>query len=201
MTLRPKPRMKRLSIITAAIALTSIAIIAGSCIERKPEHLTKKESPVSGELSAMVAESESLQSDGKVSSEVRQGIIMRHHQTVYDLLSQSLLIEPIDLYRAALLLQDTVSQPCAETWLLAHYMAAEAARKGYEGARYLAAASYDRYLLARGHPQKYGTQQERDRFGRWYIPFYDTLTTDSERAAWDVPPLEKLKASASSRNK
>jgi hypothetical protein len=193
--------MKRSPIVVVILLLASLTALVASCIERKPEHLTKKESPVAGALTAMIAESESTQKDKKITAEVRRGIALRHHQAVYELLSQSLLIEPADLYRAALLLQDSASQSCAETWLLAHYMASEAAKKGYEEAKYLAAASYDRYLLARGFPQKYATQMEKDHFGRWFIPFYDSLTSDSERAAWDVPTLVELKAAVKAKNK
>ena len=71
---------------------------------------------------------------------------------------------------------------------------------GYRAARWLAAATYDRWQMYQGKPQKYGTNYvydgRRDRL--WDV---DPETTDEERAAWDVPPLaEQLrKAEEASR--
>ncbi len=192
--------MKRISLLFALGAIALFVITSLGCIERKPERLTKKESPVSGELASMIRESEAIKQDPKTSPEVRRATALRHHEAVYQLMAQSLLIEPLDLYRAALLLQDTTSPACSETWLLAHYMAADAGRRGQDSAKYLAACSYDRYLLSRGLPQKYATQVEKDHFGRWYIPYFDTMTSDSERAVWEVPPLTSLKAAAAAKN-
>ena len=72
---------------------------------------------------------------------------------------------------------------------------------GYRPARWLAAATYDRWQMYQGKPQKYGTNYvydgRRDRL--WDV---DPQTTDEERAAWDVPPLaEQLrKAEEASRH-
>lgn len=70
----------------------------------------------------------------------------------------------------------------------AHELAHEAATRGYPPARWLAAASYDRWCMYEGRPQKYGTQFVPDgvRHRLWDV---DPTTTDAERAAWDVPPL------------
>ncbi|MDC3960595.1 hypothetical protein [Polyangium jinanense] len=70
----------------------------------------------------------------------------------------------------------------------AHELAREAAERGYRRARWLAAASCDRWCMYEGRPQKYGTQFVPDgvRHRLWDV---DPTTTDAERAAWDVPPL------------
>ncbi|MDI1443499.1 hypothetical protein [Polyangium sp. 6x1] len=70
----------------------------------------------------------------------------------------------------------------------AHELAREAAERGFLPARWLAAASYDRWCMYEGRPQKYGTQFVPDgaRHRLWDV---DPTTTDAERAAWDVPPL------------
>ena len=61
-------------------------------------------------------------------------------------------------------------------------------------ARWIAAASKDRYLQSIGQPQIYGTQLLR-RDGRWTLEPYDTTAvTDEERARWGVPPLERQRA-------
>jgi hypothetical protein len=71
---------------------------------------------------------------------------------------------------------------------LAHDLAREAAEHGYAPARWLAAAAYDRWCMYEGRPQKYGTQFVPDgvRYRLWDV---EPATTDTERAAWDVPPL------------
>ena len=51
---------------------------------------------------------------------------------------------------------------------------------GYEPARWLAAAAYDRWLSDAGLPQKFGTQY-RSEGGRWILLPVDSSTTDEER--------------------
>jgi hypothetical protein len=74
-----------------------------------------------------------------------------------------------------------------EHWAQAHLLAHTSADLGHPRARYLVAASYDRWLMRQGRPQKYGTNSTRE--GIWP---YDPATTDAERAEWDVPPLQEL---------
>src|SRR6185295_13830822 len=90
-----------------------------------------------------------------------------------------------DLYHAALLFQHG---DLAEDAWRAYELAREAAERGEERARWLAAAAYDRWLMYQGKPQKYGTQYTNDgiRHRLWDV---DPDTTDAERAAWNVPPL------------
>jgi hypothetical protein len=71
---------------------------------------------------------------------------------------------------------------------------------GYPGARWLAAATKDRYLMWSGKPQLYGTQFKRDKDGPWYLWQVDPSITDEERAKWDVPPLARSKARAEALN-
>jgi len=155
--------------ITAAILL--LAIFSAGCIQKKPERLAKKESPVSSELMAME----------------------EHRHAVYRLMAKALIRDPEDLYRAALLLQSADETTGPEICLQAHLLAAEAAEKGLEPAKFLAAASLDRYLVLVGGVQRYGTQHYNDD-GILRLYPYDTATTDSLRAVWGVPPLDSLKA-------
>jgi hypothetical protein len=69
-----------------------------------------------------------------------------------------------------------------------HELAREAAERGHAGARWLAAAAYDRWCMYEGRAQRYGTQFVPDgrRFRLWDL---DPATTDAERAACGVPPL------------
>jgi tetratricopeptide (TPR) repeat protein len=70
----------------------------------------------------------------------------------------------------------------------------------YPGARWLAAASKDRYLMWSGKPQLYGTQFKKDKDGPWYLWQVDPAVTDEERARWDVPPLARAKARVEALN-
>lgn len=90
-----------------------------------------------------------------------------------------------DLYHAAWLFQHGDDAADARR---AHELAREAAERGYGPARWLAAASYDRWCMYEGRPQSYGTQFVPDgtRYRLWDV---DPTTTDDERATWDVPPL------------
>jgi hypothetical protein len=92
---------------------------------------------------------------------------------------------PEDLYYAAWIFNhgDTPE----EAWQ-GHTFANQAAARGHGPARWLAAATYDRWLMYQGKPQKYGTQYVTDgrRHRLWDA---EPTTTDAERAAWDVPPL------------
>lgn len=90
-----------------------------------------------------------------------------------------------DCYHAAVLFQHG-DEP-DDAWQ-AHTLARRAAELGEPRARWLAAASYDRWLMYQSKPQKYGTNYVIDgvRHRLWDV---DPTTTDDERAAWDVPPL------------
>jgi hypothetical protein len=92
-----------------------------------------------------------------------------------------------DLYHAALLFQQG---DMVEDASRAYELARAAAEQGEERARWLTAAAYDRWLMYQSKPQKYGTQYVSDgiRQRLWDV---DPDTTDAERAAWNVPPLEE----------
>src|SRR5215213_5366037 len=82
----------------------------------------------------------------------------------------------------------------------AHFFALRSSELGYRPARWLTAASYDRWQMYQGKPQKYGTNYvydgQKDRL--WDV---DPETTDEERAEWDVPPLAEQLWKAQEANK
>lgn len=102
-----------------------------------------------------------------------------------------------DYYRAAQIMNHG---DVAEDARIAHTLALRAAELGSPPARWLAAASYDRWQMYQGKPQKYGTNYVYD--GRkdrlWDV---DPQTTDAERAAWDVPPLAEQLRKAEEANR
>lgn len=97
-----------------------------------------------------------------------------------------------DYFHAARIFQH--GETPEEAWQ-AHELALEATRRGHRPARWLAAAAYDRWLMYQGKPQKYGTQYVSDgqRQRLWDV---EPATTDTERAAWDVPPLAEQRRKA-----
>jgi hypothetical protein len=82
----------------------------------------------------------------------------------------------------------------------AHQFALRSSELGHRPARWLAAASYDRWQMYQGKPQKYGTNYASDGFKDrlWDV---DPQTTDKERADWDVPALAEQLRKADEANK
>jgi hypothetical protein len=120
-------------------------------------------------------------------------------QRTKEIAAQGGLKSADDYFHAALVLQHssgTADFEQAHQWCL----------KGLEldpdlpAARWLAAATEDRYLMNQGKPQLYGTQFKKDKDGPWYLYQVDPSITDEERAKWDVPSLASAKAHVDQMN-
>jgi len=95
----------------------------------------------------------------------------------------------------------------ADDCLFAHILAMEAMARGTESARWIAAATLDRYLQSIKQPQVFGTQYPFDpnlphpvhpgaapfRSGRTLEPYNDSLLPDSVRIDFCVPVLAQQK--------
>lgn len=90
----------------------------------------------------------------------------------------------IDFLHAAVIFQHG-EQP--DDFLLAHVLATAALQMGRSDAGWIAAASLDRYLLASGKAQIYGTQYMK---GQGQSSLDRGLVPDSLRVQMGVPPLE-----------
>jgi len=101
-------------------------------------------------------------------------------------LTHGRLIAPESLYYAAFIFQHG---NCPDHYQLAHQLAERALDGGFDQARWIFAATLDRYLLSIGQPQKYGTQFLVQEDGQWVLQPYDPSTTDEERARYNVPRL------------
>jgi hypothetical protein len=104
------------------------------------------------------------------------------------LLARNQISTALDLEEAAMLLQhgDDTSD-----YMLAHELALRSIKLGNISAKWLAAATMDRYLVATGKPQRFGTQSfYNDKTGKEELYPVDPLVTDEERAMWNVPPLK-----------
>ncbi len=93
-----------------------------------------------------------------------------------------------DYYYAAYLLQHGT---LPEEFRRAHDFAAEAVTRGTRPARWLFAATLDRWLVALGKPQQYGTQYVRIGTHGYAIYEVEPEVSDAERAQYDVPPLDE----------
>lgn len=108
------------------------------------------------------------------------------------LLAEGAVLTGEDHYAAAMIFQHGRTR---ENHWQAHELALLGMKLGYEPARWLAAAAYDRWLSDAGLPQKFGTQY-RSEGGSWSLLPVDPSTTDEERARWDVPPIAAARARA-----
>jgi hypothetical protein len=120
---------------------------------------------------------------------------------VLALIGEGALTVPEDKFNAALVLEHTPLSFCEkrlvsispDNYLLAHHLFKSAFEAGYKDARYLVAASIDRYLSFTAGYQKYGTNRviNQETGKEEFVPI-DRKTPDSERAKYGVAPLEVL---------
>lgn len=95
----------------------------------------------------------------------------------------------LDYHHAAYILQHGET---LQDFALAHEFAKKSIELGDESAKWLFAATLDRYLLSTGKPQKYGTQFQVNRDGDLdLVKPIDETVTDEERAKYNVPPLSE----------
>jgi len=103
-----------------------------------------------------------------------------------------------DRYHAAMILQHAHDP---DDYLLAHELCVVAIGLGEERAKWLVAASEDRYLMSLGRPQRFGTQYRADDSGAdWYLYPADPGVSDAWRRAFNVPPLADAEARAAKMN-
>jgi hypothetical protein len=99
-----------------------------------------------------------------------------------------------DWFHAALILQHSSE---ADDYLLAHEMCIAAVAKGEMDAKWLAAASEDRFLMKIGRKQRFGTQYEpADEPGKFRLAPTDPQVTDDLREVLGTPSLAEAKATA-----
>lgn len=94
-----------------------------------------------------------------------------------------------DFYHAALIFQHGET---SDDYNKANELAQKAMEMGDDRAKWLYAATLDRWLLSIGRAQKFGTQFERNESGDWELaqPIDDSVT-DEERARYNVPPFSE----------
>jgi len=144
----------------------------------------------SAELLSLYEEDQSDRSpsDGKSIDweSVRTRDLMRL-AVVKDLYSQNKLNTGRDYYHAAMILQHGGTP---EDYLLAHELCIVATSKGSDDAKWLAAASEDRFLMSIGRPQRFGTQYTSKGANATQLIYWtEPGVTDELRRALDVRPM------------
>ena len=105
-----------------------------------------------------------------------------------ELLEKGALNAGIDYYQAAFIFQHS-SKP--EDFVKAHHLAVISISKGYD-ARWISAATLDRFLQAVGRQQIYGTQYRTNEVGKHVRqPVELGIVNDAERAQLNVPALSE----------
>lgn len=108
------------------------------------------------------------------------------------LLSAGALRTGADFFHAAMVLQHA---PTPNDYLLCHDLCVIAIGKGEERAKWLAAASLDRFLVSIDRPQRFGTQFGASRPNQpMRLRPVDPSVTDELRRAFNVPSLEEARA-------
>jgi hypothetical protein len=104
-----------------------------------------------------------------------------------------------DYYHAAMILQHSGE---ASDYLLAHELCVVAIGKGERRARWLAAASEDRFLTTIGRPQRFGTQYRATGPNAPYrLEKVEAGVTDGLRRDFNAPTLDEAKAREAEMNK
>jgi hypothetical protein len=108
------------------------------------------------------------------------------HSKAKELLAQGKVETGREYFFIALLFQHS-GDP--NELMLAHVLAVTAASKGFSRAKWMAAATMDRYLQSVNQPQIFGTQFKMAA-GRWSMePYSRTAISDALRDQWCVIPL------------
>jgi hypothetical protein len=110
----------------------------------------------------------------------------RRRVEVMTLIKDGKLATDLDFYYAAFVFQHG---NCPEHYKLANDLANESVKLGNEEAKWIYAASLDRYLLAVGKKQKFGTQYTSMDGCTYKLEPVDPATTDEERTEYGVPSL------------
>jgi len=118
---------------------------------------------------------------------------LARRKEVHELMGRGEVNTQNDTYRAAVIFLHG-AEP--KDFLIAHRLAVIAALQGHRAARWLCAASLDRFLMSIGLPQTYGTQFEHNEEDNRYqlrLPIDDSAVMHFEKRFFGVPSvMERL---------
>ena len=156
------------------------------------------EAEVSGELARLFTEDQADRMADPIDWEVVQPRDKARLARIKQLYRGQKLQTGLDYFHAAMVLQHAHD---TDDYLLAHEFCVVAISKGVERAKWLAAASEDRFLVNSGRLQRFGTQYQVDSAtGRWSLQEVGPGVEDSLRSALNVPPLLRAQTHADEMN-
>jgi hypothetical protein len=110
-------------------------------------------------------------------------------RAVVEMMARGEVNTPNDLYHAAVIFLHGVTP---KDFLTAHRLAVMASIKNHAPSRWLSCASLDRFLMAAGLAQTYGTQFEHNPDDNKYqlrLPIDDSTLLSFEKKFFNVPPI------------
>lgn len=107
-------------------------------------------------------------------------------ESAHKILSSNSRLSSEDNYHLAMILQHSEKK---EDYKVANRLCAKA-MNDYQPAKWLYAATLDRFLMRSGRVQKYGTQFVK-KGGKWTLWNVNKSTTDAQRKELDVPSLDE----------
>ena len=180
----------------------AVTFLAGLCLDSAMLRVGAQTAGDNPELARMYAEDQSDRRDAekigweKVSE--RDALRLKNAKTIY---RGDGLKTGGDYFHAAMILQHSHE---AEDYLLAHELCIVAIGKGEQRAKWLAAATEDRFLMDIGRPQRFGTQYRPEPPGSdGPIRLYkvDDGVTDGLRREFKAPSLAEARAKEAIFNK
>ena len=186
------------------VAITVAMLVVLSCDETPPaSHAAQDDNPV---LALLYAQDQADRPEGldleALESMDWDAVAARDSNRrahVERLVRVDSLFTANDYYRAAMIFQHGGD---STAYRMARDLSMEAMRidTSHAAAKWLSAASQDRYLLSIGEPQWYGTQTLGLR-GKWYLLKIDTTrVTDEERTAVGAQTLDEIRAMLTEAN-
>lgn len=174
---------------------TVIIIGDGSCdpVVKHVGRGAKLDEAVSKRLAALYQQDQKARDTNNIDWAKLNAEDRRRRLEVNGLLEKKLLFSGQDFFHAAMIFQHG---SCPAHFRLAQRLAQVALNLGVEEAKWLYAATTDRFLRSTGKPQKYGTQYICTN-GAAALQPYDASTTDAQRARYHVPTLKAALARAS----
>ncbi len=182
-------------------SVLALTVLAGPGIVRAQE--AHSQSAISGELAEMYRTDQADRQTSQVRGKKLAERDRQRRNRAMEILRQGALATAEDYYHAAMIFQH--SNPGAEDYspqqyLLAHTLAMIAGFKGHEKAKWLSAASLDRYLTFTKQKQFFGTQYQQDKNNLWRPGDYNRMLTDTLRGEFGLN-AEEMQKRAESFNK
>jgi hypothetical protein len=190
------------------IIALSLSIATSSAWGTQDEHV-KSATAFNQELERMYSEDQSDRSPQNGSSIDWKVVKPRdevRHRRVIEMIASGELKSGKDFFHAAMILQHgdgpddfLLSHELCVTAVFAH---SDESGDWVRGAKWLAAASEDRFLESIGRKQRFGTQYKTiDPDPQWHLDPVEEGVTDAIRQSWNVPPLSEEKKRETEMNR